>query len=191
ATFPTPLRQATSAVEFLFDAGVRPEKLHIAGDSAGGKLVLQIVSQMLHAQEGVPAIRSSSPICGVFLSSPWVSLTAGTELMTEFDGIDFMSKTVVRDLGAQLLSEFPEADGPFAEPAKAPDSWFRGVDEVVERVFITAGRFAIMRDDHRDIQVEVLEGEVHEDMLLDFMTKEKKLVSLIPMLIHWLAEGCA
>ncbi|KAF8166296.1 Alpha/Beta hydrolase protein [Mycena galopus ATCC 62051] len=200
AKFPTPLRQASRAVEFLFAAGVRPENLHIAGDSAGGNLALQIVSQMLHPHADVPAIRPPVPIRGVCLISPWVSLTADSKSMTEFDGIDFMSKAVVEDVGTQILGGFSEADGAFAQPAKAPDSWFQGVDEVVERVFITAGSAEIMRDDilqlgdrlkrhHRNVQIGMQDGGVHDDMILDFMTKETKLGALTPKLINWLAEG--
>ncbi|KAF8205832.1 Alpha/Beta hydrolase protein [Mycena galopus ATCC 62051] len=200
AKFPTPLKQVSRGVEHLFAAGVRPENLYISGDSAGGNLALQIVSQMLHPRPGIPAIRPAAPLGGIFLSSPWASLTADTKSMTEFDGIDFMSKAVVEDLGRQILNGVPAADNAFAEPAKAPDSWFNGVDAVVGRVLIAVGGSEIMRDDilqvgerlkqhHRDVQVGIQDGGVHDDMLLDFMTKETKLGSLTSMLIDWLAES--
>jgi len=201
AKFPTPLRQASRAVEFLFAAGVRPENLHIAGDSAGGNLALQVISQMLHPHEGIPAIRPSAPIGGVLLMSPWVSLTADAKSMTELDGIDFMSKAVLQDLGGKILAGFPAGDNAFAQPAKAPDSWFQGLDGVVQRVFVTVGESEVMRDDiievgnrlkkhHQNVEVVVQDGGVHDDMLLDFMTKEKKLGAATPMLINWLVEGC-
>ncbi|KAJ7671751.1 hypothetical protein B0H17DRAFT_194330 [Mycena rosella] len=56
ANFPTPLDQARLALEFLIAAGVKPANLQITGDSAGGKLVLQLFSQMLHPRSDVPEI---------------------------------------------------------------------------------------------------------------------------------------
>ncbi|KAF8903607.1 Alpha/Beta hydrolase protein [Mucidula mucida] len=48
ATFPTPLREATAAVDHLINSGVAPKNLTLIGDSAGGNLILQLFSHILH-----------------------------------------------------------------------------------------------------------------------------------------------
>ncbi|KAI9457986.1 hypothetical protein BJY52DRAFT_446856 [Lactarius psammicola] len=49
------VRQTLAAVQHLLDAGTRPSKLILAGDSAGGNLALQIVGQHLHPHPSLPA----------------------------------------------------------------------------------------------------------------------------------------
>ncbi|KAJ7661577.1 Alpha/Beta hydrolase protein [Mycena polygramma] len=200
ATFPTPLSQACLGLKFLLEAGVKPQNLQISGDSAGGNLVLQLVSQMLHPLQSVPEIGLARPLRGICLLSPWASLTADAKSATDYDGIDFMPKRGLAEWGAQILSGFPESDGAFAQPAKAPEAWFKGVDRLVDRVLITAGGMECMRDDivqlgdglkrhHPDVDVVVQAGGVHDDLLLDFMTKETKLGSSTALVTSWFAAG--
>ncbi|KAJ6472679.1 Alpha/Beta hydrolase protein [Mycena vitilis] len=201
ATFPTPLNQARLGLEFLFAAGVKPHNLQIFGDSAGGNLILQLVSQMLHPVQSIPKIQPTSPIRGICLLSPWASLTADTESAAKYDGIDTMPKRGLADWGAQILAGFAQSDGAFAEPAKAPEAWFKGVNSLVDRVLIVAGEMECMRDDivqlgeglkrhHPDVRVAVQAGGLHDDMLLDFMVKETKLLGTSTALItSWLAAG--
>ncbi|KAJ6602123.1 Alpha/Beta hydrolase protein [Mycena sp. CBHHK59/15] len=188
ATFPTPLKQACLAMEYLFKAGLQPGNIQIVGDSAGGNLALQLVSQMLHPRDGLPNIRPSAPIRGLCLSC------------IEFDGIDTMSRDALCQAGAEILSGFSDDENAFAEPAKAPALWFKGVDEVVERVLITAGAIECMRDDivqvseqlkrhHQNVELVVQNGGLHDDMFLDFMVKEKKLGTLTPLVVNWVAAG--
>ncbi|KAJ7852125.1 Alpha/Beta hydrolase protein [Mycena leptocephala] len=200
ATFPTPLRQACLAMEYFFKAGLRPGNLQIVGDSAGGNLALQLVSQMIHPRDGLPNIRPSAPIRGLCLVSPWASLTADSKSCIEFDGIDTMTRDALRQAGAEILSGFSDDENAFGEPAKASALWFKGVDEVVERVLITAGATECMRDDivqvsnqlkghHQNVQLVVQNGGLHDDMFLDFMVKEKKLGTLTPLVVNWFAAG--
>ncbi|KAJ7644532.1 Alpha/Beta hydrolase protein [Roridomyces roridus] len=199
STFPTPLNQARLGLEALLAAGVRPENLIIAGDSAGGNLALQLFSQMLHPLSDMPEIRPASPFRGLCLLSPWVSLTADTASVRECDGIDTMTERMLAVLGADILAGFPEADhAAFAEASKAPGTWFHGLRGLVQRVLVTAGSFECMRDDitrlgeglkthHPNVELVVQEGGLHDDMLLDFMMKESKLGSLTPLIISWIA----
>ncbi|SJL08032.1 uncharacterized protein ARMOST_11391 [Armillaria ostoyae] len=46
--FPSQLLEAKSGLEHLFKLGVKPENILLTGDSAGGNLVLQIFSHLLH-----------------------------------------------------------------------------------------------------------------------------------------------
>ncbi|KAJ7919916.1 hypothetical protein B0H13DRAFT_2427594 [Mycena leptocephala] len=102
ATFPTPAKQVTLALQFLFEAGPRPgpESLHVVGDSAGGNLVLQVLSNMLHPYEEVPQIRLDGCFRSLGLFSLWVSFTADTKSFHESNGIGFLDsgeREVMRD----------------------------------------------------------------------------------------------
>ncbi|KAJ7056139.1 Alpha/Beta hydrolase protein [Mycena amicta] len=185
ATFPTPLKQASLAVQFLLAAGLDPKNLFIGGDSAGGNLAVQVVSQMLHPIDGLPDIRPSKPIGGLCLLSPWSSFTVDAKSYAEFEGIDTLPRQALATVGRELLAAYPKDHAVFAEPAKAPASWFAGIDVVVSRVLVTAGGRECMRDDivqlgdllkkqHANAEVVIQSGGLHDDMLLDFMAKEKK-----------------
>jgi acetyl esterase/lipase len=128
------------------------------------------------------------------------SFTVESQSITEFDGIDYMPKRVLHDVGQHLLAGFPAADAAFAEPAKAPDAWFTGLDGVTERILVSAGALECMRDDilrlgevlkkhHPNIEILVQDGAVHDDMVMDFMTKEKKLGAATAKVVDWLATG--
>ncbi|KAJ7699595.1 Alpha/Beta hydrolase protein [Mycena rosella] len=203
ANFPTPLNQARLALEFLVAAGVKPANLQITGDSAGGNLVLQLFSQMLHPRSGVPEIHLTAPLRGAFLMSPWVVLTTDSQSYSDHDGIDLFTKECLASTGDIVLAGFSGADGQnaaFAQPARAPESWFKNVDGIVERVLVTAGGAECMYDDitefvegfkkhHRDVEFAVQPGGLHEDPFLDFLIGEKKLGVLTPRIVDWIAAG--
>ncbi|KAJ7146044.1 Alpha/Beta hydrolase protein [Mycena epipterygia] len=200
ASFPTPLKQACAALEFLFTSGLQPQNLQIAGDSAGGNLVMQVLSHMLHPHPLVPEIRLQAPLQGICLISPWVSLTTDAKSYVENAKLDYTSAKVLEPLGRQVLSDFPEKYKAFAEPVKAPETWFEGVENLVGRILISAGGAECMRDDivdfgehlekrHPNIELFVQKNGLHEDNFLDFMVREQKLGSLTPLIVKWLTAG--
>ncbi|KAJ7626292.1 hypothetical protein DFH06DRAFT_1339433 [Mycena polygramma] len=178
---PTPLNQARLVLQFA--AGVQPQNLQIAGDSAGGNLVLQLLSHALHPCQGVPELRLAAPLRATLLISPGVSLSANSKSHRENDGIDFLTKKVLANWGKQVLSRFPKVDATFSEPMNASDSWFVGAERFVERV--------LSRPVERSACAELVvqKGGLHEDMLLDFNAKETNLGSLTPLIIEWMAAG--
>ncbi|KAJ7173612.1 Alpha/Beta hydrolase protein [Mycena filopes] len=200
ATFPTQLNQARLGLEFLFAAGVQPQHIQITGDSAGGNLAFQVLSQILHPNPSTPEIRLPAPIRGILAISPWVVLTAESKSFTENDGKDFVTKKTLGGWGAEILDAFPKDAGAFSEAGKAPKEWFAGVDRLVDRVLVTVGTAELMRDDilefsavfkehHANTELVVQKGGLHEDMFLDFNAKEKKLGMLTPLIVEWLAAG--
>ena len=72
--FPAPVEDAVSAYKWLLEQGHSPDRLSIAGDSAGGGLT---VATLVRLKElGVPL-----PVCGVCLS-PWVDMEGIGDSMT-------------------------------------------------------------------------------------------------------------
>ncbi|KAJ7677583.1 Alpha/Beta hydrolase protein [Mycena olivaceomarginata] len=200
ASFPTPLKQAGLALDFLMAAGVKPQNLQLAGDSAGGNLVVQVLSQMLHPCKGVPEIHLPAPLRGAYIISPWMNLSADSASHTANEGLDYVRQATLKNLGAHILPAVPDADRPFIEAVRAPAGWFQGADALVERVLITAGGAELMKDDivvfaetfkkhHACAELVVQKDGLHEDMYIDFMVKEKKVGSLTPLTVEWLAAG--
>ncbi|KAJ7651406.1 Alpha/Beta hydrolase protein [Roridomyces roridus] len=180
ATFPKPLSQLQRAVSFLLDAGVEPTHLQLAGDSAGGNLIVQLLSHALHPHPDVAPLTLSAPFRSINLLSPWVGLLGETPSYAENDGIDWMARSALVGLGRHIIDGFPESyRHTFAEPYKAPAAWFSGVEKLVSSVLITVGEAECMRDDilqfgalleknHPRVEVVVQPGGFHEDMFLDF-----------------------
>ncbi|KAF7321034.1 Abhydrolase-3 domain-containing protein [Mycena chlorophos] len=200
ATFPTQLDQARLALDFLFKAGVQPSSLQLVGDSAGGHLILQLLSHTLHPLPSIPAITLQSPIAGAYLISPWTSLSATSNSHKENDGKDFLSLPTIKAWGAEILKGFPPEHAAFAEAVRAPADWFVGSESVFQRVLISAGGAEVLRDDivefaetfkkqHKETEFVLQENGLHEDMFLDFMFNEKKVGTLTPLTVAWLAAG--
>jgi len=67
APFPAAVDDAARAFAWLMEIGVKPENISIAGDSAGGGLVMATLLRLKAQQQPMPA-------CAICLS-PWVDLT--------------------------------------------------------------------------------------------------------------------
>jgi acetyl esterase/lipase len=199
ATFPTQLSQAIVAIEHLISTGVQPQNIQIVGDSAGANLILQVISHMLHPLEGVRPLKLSSPIRGVYLVSPWIALNGTEGSMTLNDDSDAISLKSFNDWGSQILKGVPESQLPYLEAIRAPTSWFKSMDTVVERVLITAGSAECLRDPIEEFAkriASVHDGTtflmqkygVHHEPYFE-LTNKKKFEKLTPQIVEWLATG--
>jgi epsilon-lactone hydrolase len=66
--FPAPVEDTVAAYRYLLDSGIKPNRIALAGDSAGGGLVVGALLAI--RQAGLP-----SPACG-WCISPWVDMEA-------------------------------------------------------------------------------------------------------------------
>jgi acetyl esterase/lipase len=200
ASFPTPLKQTVAAIEHLVSTGVQPPNLYITGDSAGANLVLQVISHILHPLEGVRPLRLPSRIGGIFLMSPWVKLSGTDGSMAFNDDSDIIGPLCVNYWGKQVLLGIPDSQLPYIEASRAPDSWFKAMDTVVERVLITAGSAECLCDSievfaqkicdyHSGATFLMQEHGVHDDPYLDFLTKETKKGTLMIPILEWFTTG--
>ncbi|KAJ8514914.1 hypothetical protein ONZ45_g7599 [Pleurotus djamor] len=200
AAYPTPLRQAVAAIQHLMAEGVQPENLHLAGDSAGGNLILQVLSHALHPLESVEPLRFFEHVRGVYLISPWVSLNAQGGSHIQHANSDVIEPRRVHAWSQNLLADVPDSQRPYVEPSAAPEDWYAGIDKVVDRILITAGGQECLRDDivefegklkkhHSDLCLVVQKGGVHNEVFMDFFAKEPKLGDATPLVIDWLASG--
>lgn len=200
ATFPTQLKQAVLALQRLISMGVDPQNIQITGDSAGANLVLQLFSHILHPFPGVPRVELSAPLRGAYLMSPWMSFTVQTASAITNGVSDAIGDGVIASWGSHVLAGIPESQRPYLEAVKAPDTWFEKIGTVVDRILITGGDAERLRDDiitfntqicrhHGDVQFILQKYGVHNDPQFDFMTKEKKLGELTPLIVEWFTNG--
>ena len=66
--FPAPVQDTVAAYRYLLDSGIKPHRIALAGDSAGGGLV--VAALLAIRQAGLPL-----PACG-WCISPWVDMEA-------------------------------------------------------------------------------------------------------------------
>tara|TARA_R110002003_G_scaffold250_6_gene17768 strand:+ start:11694 stop:12797 length:1104 start_codon:yes stop_codon:yes gene_type:complete len=198
ATHPTQLSQAAAVVDHLiFSTGRSPSNIFVSGDSAGGNLALALLSHILHPHPHVDAVKLDKPLGGMLLYSPWAGFS--TEFASfDNDKLDVMSPLALRKWSAMFLGKAnsidQEADpGPvsgdaYTEACKNDASWWRGVDHVVNHVFVAYGGDEVLKgcivefekrfkaglaESHGDAsRVIFFEGkrEAHVQPIIDIMT---------------------
>lgn len=203
AVFPTQIRQASLALEHIIASGVHPSNLHIVADSAGAHLILALLSHLIHPLDTIrKTIPLDAPIRGIYLMSPWVCLrstSSSCQSNSDTDIIDAHNISVFANL---VLADVPNHHINYAEPANAPDSWFTGLDSVVDQILMTAGGAEIFIDDitrfsrtltrtKGNLTFVVQEGGVHNGPFIDHLSGQSfdDPKSLFPVIIRWLKTG--
>jgi len=196
ARFPTQLKQAVLAVQYLLSIGVEPCNIQIAGDSAGGNLILQLLSHILHPIPDLPILNLPTPFRSVYLMSPWVSLTSKSGSMLTNGDSDVLDVECLSYWGQLVLDGVPETYRPYTEPYYAPADWFDKLPSVVEHVLITAGDAECLRDvivvvadtihkRHFSAKFLLQQYGVHDDPYFDFLTIGKKKGELTPAILEF------
>lgn len=109
------------------------------------------------------------------------------------------SISVLADL---VLADVPNHCLAYAEPANAPDSWFNGLDSLVDRILITAGGDEIFVDDitrfsqtltqtKSNLTFVIQEEGIHDGPLIDYLSGQSydDPKSLYPVIVRWLKAG--
>jgi epsilon-lactone hydrolase len=110
--FPAPLEDALAAYGWMLDQGLRPENIALAGDSAGGNLVLTTVLGL--RERGLPL-----PATGV-LMSPWTDLAAiGETYVSRADADPIHQRPMILALAKNYLGEGGDPRDPLASPLYA------------------------------------------------------------------------
>ncbi|GAB4375429.1 MAG: alpha/beta hydrolase [Elainellaceae cyanobacterium] len=92
--FPSAVHDAIAAYRWLIATGVSPEQVVLAGDSAGGGLVLATLVALRDAGDQLPA----AAVC----LSPWVDLEArGESMITNAEADPFVNKKFIQFLAQQ------------------------------------------------------------------------------------------
>ncbi|KAK4463498.1 Alpha/Beta hydrolase protein [Cladorrhinum samala] len=186
--YPTQLKQAADGLAHLLASGIQPENLVLGGDSAGANLTAQVLSHLLHPHPEARPLKLEAPLAGAFLVSPWVSANTDTPSYDRNQGIDMLGKTTMRNIMKYIVdgresytAELKEKKG-WCMPMDLDDpvEWYKGLENVVNKVYVTAGeeevfldqsvKFAqVVRDGNPkvDLRFEVTKGEAHDWLLMD------------------------
>lgn len=106
--FPAPVQDALAAYRFLLESGIKPGRIAIAGDSAGGGLVVAAMLAIRGA--GLP-----QPGCG-WCISPWVDMqSAGASMLDNAARDPSVQKAGILDFAAIYLAG-ADPRSPLASP---------------------------------------------------------------------------
>ncbi|KAL0061179.1 hypothetical protein AAF712_011999 [Marasmius tenuissimus] len=201
APFPTPLRQAVCGLQLLINNGVKPNTIQLVGDSAGGNLILQLFSHLLHPLPGVPNITHDNlHFKGACLLSPWVSFRDddGTHALRE--STDLIKVRSILEFGDYVLQDVPQQQECYVELLKTPDSWWARLDSKVERMLLVAGSDECFKEDivkisgnirkyHTDAVLLIQQYGVYVELYVDFLVGEKRLQTVTGDIVEWLVAG--
>ena len=110
--FPAAVEDAVRAVQFVHDQGISPERVIIAGDSAGGGLTAATLLALRDRGIALPA--------GGVMISPWVDLTMSGDSVDEREDVDPMvSRKQLEVCRAAYLDADTDPKTPLASPLYA------------------------------------------------------------------------
>jgi acetyl esterase/lipase len=174
--FPAPLEDALAAYGWMLDQGLRPENMALAGDSAGGNLVL---TTMLGLRErGLPL-----PAAGA-LMSPWTDLAAtGETYVSRADADPIHQRPMIAALGKNYLGEGGDPRDPLASPLYAdltglPPLLIQVGDR--ETVLADSTMFADKaRAAGVDVELQVWDGMIHVFQMFVELPEARRAIASI------------
>ncbi|PWY69450.1 lipase/thioesterase family protein [Aspergillus eucalypticola CBS 122712] len=146
-TYPTQLRQATSALRHILTTH-SPSQILLGGDSAGGNLVGGVLSHLAHPHPQIAPITCEESLRGAIMIAPWTSL-ASDYTDQEIDSRGDLITPAVAGPWAQAYLGSGERDH-YTDLSSAPAEWFESFP--VEKVLVCGGG--------REILLPVIEGFV-------------------------------
>ncbi len=155
--FPAALDDALSAYRWLLKQGLSPDRIALAGDSAGGGLCLALLLKL--KQDGEPL-----PACAA-LMSPWVDMAMSGESLISNDAVDPMVHKEMVEVMASSYVASDDRRNPLASPLYGELSGLPPLMIHVgtrETLLDDSKRIAARaRDAGVDVQTKIWEGQVH------------------------------
>lgn len=168
--FPGALDDAISAYKALLENGEKPEKIVIAGDSAGGGLTIALMVALKEAEIALPA----AAVC----LSPWVDLSfSGDSMQTNAKADPILCKESLAWLGEQYLADLaandPRVSPIFADLTGLPPLLIQvGSNEVLLDDAVRLNKLA--KKAGVDSTLDVWDGQVHVWPLMSKLIPEAR-----------------
>ena len=155
--FPAAVDDALASYEHLIDAGIKPQSIVVAGDSAGGGLALALMLRLKEQGKPLPA--------GAILFSPWSDLTAsGDSVATRREADPMITPDLLNPMAAHYRAEV-DAANPLISPLFGD---LKGLPPLL----IQVGDAEILLDDSTrlatraeaadvNVQLEIFDGAFH------------------------------
>ncbi|KAH8703597.1 putative flavin-binding monooxygenase [Talaromyces proteolyticus] len=156
-TYPTQLRQSVSALRYILkNTNRKADNVYFGGDSAGGNLVLGVLSHLAHPHPEIEALKlaNGEEIGGATLFSPWTSLeTVFPPQDTEPLG-DLIHPLCAKSWAGGYLAG--RARDNYTDARLAPLDWWHSVP--VKKVLVTAGNYELLYPFIDDFQAKLKAG---------------------------------
>lgn len=174
--YPAPIEDGMKIWKYLMEKGYEPNKVLLAGDSAGGNLVLCMTMKLIKEELVSPK--------GLILFSPWTDMTATSKSYEKYKEKDpILTKEYVEGVRNAFVGE----DVDFADPKYSP---LYGDFTSFPPTFIMVGRNEVLLEDSVQLQKKILKagGEaiidiekdgwhVYQQMPLPIATRAMKRVA--------------
>ncbi|KAL9036700.1 MAG: hypothetical protein Q9180_004146 [Flavoplaca navasiana] len=145
AQYPLQLHQAVLLLKYLVvDQAKQPKNITLCGDSAGGNLILGLLSHLLHPHPSLPPLTLLSPLLGAALVSPWGDFSTRAPSFTRNAANDSINGAVLQKWAACFMNG-ARADN-YNQPFLAADHWWRNLQGVVQELLITVGTDEVLVD---------------------------------------------
>ena len=189
--FPRQLEEAVAGYEYLVnEVGIPSAKIAFLGDSAGGSILLSLLTHMQVPLPSIPAVSRNieKPGKGIFLISPWISLwlERGYE---ERKHSDIISPGSLRTWASGLVHESPQAGNAATYLEFVTPSPERGSMAAIlpDRVWVSAGEDELFLDnilgfvqqltvEGARVEIRVEKGQPHDWQFFQANENEKKFL---------------
>lgn len=163
-TYPTQLRQATSALNYLLNFEKRdPSSILLGGDSAGGNLASVLMLHIARPHPLVPAVELSRPLRAAVLMSPWVFFDTTTPSFRRNERLDYITKTALDRASHAFIGKGNQHDS-YSQPINASSEWWAEVaGKVVSEILIWGGTDELLIDGIRRYAATIIEGFAQSD----------------------------
>ncbi|KAL1985326.1 hypothetical protein VTN96DRAFT_8004 [Rasamsonia emersonii] len=136
ASCPTQLQQAVACLRYMLQTGRSPGNIYLGGDSAGGNLVLGVLSHISHPHAEIDQLSVlSEAFGGAVLIAPW------TDLRTEYPPPETapLGDLITQDVAKKWATAYLNGRRRdyYTDASWAPPEWWEGLK--VKDVLILAG----------------------------------------------------
>lgn len=117
----------------------------LCGDSAGGNLVLGLLSHLLHPNSSVTPVKLPGPFLGAALVAPWgdfrtIAPSYTRNAFKDSEDAIVLSKWAACYMGSACVD-------PYNQPFRASAAGWENTDSVVQHILVTAGMDEVFVDD--------------------------------------------
>ncbi|KAE9578307.1 hypothetical protein CGMCC3_g5598 [Colletotrichum fructicola] len=174
--YPSQLTQAASALSHLIKSGFQPGDIAIAGDSAGGNLVAQVLGHLVQPHPMVAQVQLAEPLGGACLVSPWLSDRTKDRSFAENSNVDLLSSWPIQKAAGDILEETGPSENPTNPRSRVfslhkHDIWDGGLSKVVKSLYVTAGEQEVFLDQDVEFVDKVRRGNPGLPVQLDLQPK--------------------
>lgn len=148
--YPAAVEDALTAYRWALASGVRPTRIALVGDSAGGGL--SVAAALAAKRDGLPLPGA------IFIMSPWLDLEANGASYDDNAAVDLIvSRPIVHNLAAALLGPDGSVKDPFANPILADPTG-------LPPLLIQVGGYEMFLDDSRTFAARAKEAGVDVEL---------------------------